>query len=165
MSNPYGADFSTKLGDGVATADGFSSKGQNYVKDSAGLDTAVLPVYSSISTVSLAQLNAGLTLIPNISGRTIKIVEFLMIFNGTFTTATDIRLQDTNGAPVNIATVLIANASAAQNAASDVVGTGVTNGAGCFANLTASKGVAIVKTGSAAAGGISIMVRLKYNVI
>lgn len=146
-------------------ATGISSAGQNNILDSNLAEVAVDPVYSKIVSVTLAELNAGKVIIAAIPGRTIKVVGYTMIFNGTFTTATDIRLQDSNSSPVLISTVLIANATAAQNANSDVVGTGVTNGAGCFANLTASKGVAIAKTGSSAAGGTNIMVKVLYNVI
>lgn len=162
---PNNTNFSNATGDGVVQADGFATKGQNYVLDSSNANVSADWVYSKIVSVTLAELNAGKVIIAAIPGRTIKIVGYTMIFNGTFTTATDIRLQDSNSSPVLISTVAIANATAAQNANSDVVGTGVTNGAGCFANLTASKGVSIAKTGSSAAGGTSIMVKVLYNVI
>ena len=166
MSLTNRSNMRTAAGDGILDVDGLASKGQNYIIDSNNAIVAVAPVYAIIfPAVTLAQLNAGLTLIPDIPGRTIQITKYLMIFNGSFTTATDIRLQDSNGTPVLITTVAIANATAAQNASSDVVGTGVTNGAGCFASLTAGRGVKIIQTGSAAAAGTSILVKLEYNVI
>jgi hypothetical protein len=158
--------FKTQAADGIVDADGFASLGQNYIIDSNNAIVAVAPVYSKIiPAVTLAQLNAGLTLIADIPGRTIVVTSYLLVFNGSFTTATDIRLQDSNGTPVVISTVLIAAATAGASISSDNTISNVTNGAGCFASLTAGKGVQIVKTGSAAAGGTSILVKLEYNVI
>lgn len=152
-------------GNGILYADGIATTGQNSIIDSAGALISVAPEYVYVGTVTLVQLNAGITLIPAIPGRTIKPVQYLLTFNGTFTTATDIRLQDTAVSPVGIATVLIAAATAGAKISSEVVVANVTDGAGMNVNLTLGKGIQLVKTGSAAAGGTSIQVKIKYNVI
>lgn len=112
--------------------------------------------------VTLAELNAGKTLVPSVPGRKYKPVDFYVKFTGTFTTATDIRLSDLNSSPVDIVTIAIAQA-----------GDGVyhtrskgtnTLGAGFMAELTAGKGIQIRKTGSAAAGGTSVTVQITYRV-
>lgn len=162
-SNP--TSFRTALGDGYVLADGFASTGQNYITDSSLNLVAVNPTYTKVATVTLAQLNAGFTIIPDIPGRTIVPVDYLIVVNGTFLTATDIRLQDSNGSPVLLTTILIAAATAGAKISNDVVIANVTDGAGMYASLTAGKGIQIVKTGSAATGGTSLLVRLQYSVI
>lgn len=113
------------------------------------------------ATVTLAQLNAGYTIVPEVGGRTYVPVGFYVKFNGTFLTATDIRLSDTNSSPVDIVTIAIAQA-----------GTGVTHMEGLgtntlgtlYAGLTAGKGIQIRKTGSAATGGTNILVGIRYRI-
>lgn len=165
MSGSNPTSFRTSAGDGYVYADGFASTGQNYILDSNLARVAVSPIYSTIATVTLAQLNAGLTLVADIPGRTILVTSYLMVFNGTFTTSTDIRLQDSNGTPVLITTALIAAATTGTSISSDATVSNVTNGVGCFGSLTAGKGVKIIQTGTAAAGGTSILVKLEYNII
>jgi hypothetical protein len=165
MSLTNRTSFKTAQADGIVDADGFASLGQNYIIDSTNAITAVFPTYTKVATVSLAQLNAGLTLIADIPGRTIVPVDYLIVVNGTFLTATDIRLQDSNGSPVLLTTALIAAVTAGAKLSNDVVIANVTDGAGMYASLTAGKGIQIVKTGSAATGGTSLLVRIQYYII
>lgn len=146
-------------------ADGISTGGQNYILDSNDNEIAVLPMYSYIGTSTLAELNAGKPLIVDMPGRTIKVVGYLLKFTGGFITATDIRLQDTNASPVIINTVAIAAATDGAKISSEAVIANVTDGPGLFANLTPGKGVKLVKTGSSAAGGTSILIKILYNII
>ena len=154
-----GVNYSNGRGTGVVTADNFA------IGDSKRKSVAVLPVYSAISTVTLAQLNAGKSIIDPIAGRKIKVVGFLLKFNGAFLTSTDIRLQDTNTVPVVVTTALIAAATDGAKISSDAVVSNVTDGAGLFSDLTVGKGLSIVKTGTAATGGTSILVKVLYNII
>lgn len=147
----YGVDYRTDTGKGIVRADGF-----------VGPSDAPL-IQSYVGSATLAELNAGKTLIPELPGRTIKIIGYTLLFTGAFTTATDIRLQDTNGTPVVITTVAIAAATAGAKISSEAVVANVTDGAGLFANLTIGKGVKIVKTGSSAAGGTSISIKIIYS--
>lgn len=119
-------------------------------------------VYSVESTVTLAELNAGKTIVAAVPGRTIKPVSVLIVFTGAHTTATDVRISDTSSGPVDVVTVAIAGAT---NGARihDGSTTNVTFGAGYNANLTADYGLQVRKTGSSAAGGTSLLARVLYK--
>lgn len=160
-----GLDIRTTAGTGILRADGVVTSGQNYIVDSADALVSVDPVYSKIVSVTLAELNAGKPLIPAIPGRTIRVIGYYFAFNGTFTTATAIVLQDTAASPVNVVSIAIAGAVTATKISSEAVQANTTDGAAYLANATASKGISIAKTGSSAAGGTSLVVMLKYNVI
>jgi hypothetical protein len=99
------------------------------------------------ATVTLAQINAGFTLVAAVAGQTLTPVGFRVKCTGAFAALTDIRLSDTNSSPVDIATIAQAQATDGaiftENGAS-----GLTFGAGFGAALTAAKGIQIRKTGS-----------------
>jgi hypothetical protein len=121
-------------------------------------------VHAVTATVTLTQLKAGATFLANAAGLTLTPVAFRLKFTGTFTTATTIRLSDTNGTPVDIATVAIANATDG-NVLTQSGGTGLTIGAGFGAALTAGKGLQLRDvTANTAAGGTSIDVTVFYTV-
>lgn len=127
---------------------------------------------SVTKTVTLAQLNAGHTIVKGFGAVRYRVVDFLLLMNGTFATATDIRLSDTASTPVDIATIAIANAE--DNAqigpqTVDVPVAGTENpkavlGAGWAAKLGAGQGIQIRKTGSAATGGTDILVTIQYEI-
>jgi hypothetical protein len=119
-------------------------------------------VYSVEDTVTLAQLNTGKTIITAVGGRTIEVVGILLVFTGAFTTATDIRISDTSSGPVDVVTVAIAGATNGARI-NDTSTTNVTFGAGYMTPLTADYGLQVRKTGSSAAGGTSILVRVFYK--
>ena len=121
-------------------------------------------IFSVEDTVTLAQLNAGKTIVADAAGRTLKVVSILMVFTGGFTTSTDIRISDTNSSPVDVVTVAIAGATNGARIG-DTSTTNVTFGAGFNANLTADKGIQVRKTGGTAAAGTSILVRVLYKII
>ncbi len=130
--------------------------------DDGIVDLSGNKLFSVEHVVTLAELNAGHTILPAPAGRKLKVVDFFIKFTGTFTTATDIRLSDLASSPVDIVTIVIAQA-----------GDGVyhtrskgtnTLGAGFMADLTAGKGIQLRKTGSSAAGGTSITVQVMYRV-
>lgn len=135
---------------------GWGRKTDDGIFDLSGRDVKVHQ-----ETVTLAQLNAGKTLVPEVGGRTYNVVGFWVKFNGTFTTATDIRLSDTNGTPVDILTIAIAQAG---DGVTHALGVGTHTLGTLFANLTASKGIQIRKTGSDAAGGTDIRVGVLYQI-
>jgi len=117
-------------------------------------------LYNAPAVVTLAQLNAGYTLVAAAPSFTLRVVDFLIIPTGTFTTATDIRLSDTTATPVDIATLVIANAT--NNNVVQPGATGLTLNAGFGVPLTANQGLQIRKTGSSAAGGTSLLVLVRY---
>lgn len=132
-----------------------------------GADGAVkgnVTVAAAFVTVTLAQLKAGATIVAGVTGRTLTPIRFRIKFTGAFTTATTIRLSDTAGSPVDIATVAIANATDG-NILTETGGTGLTIGAGYGAALTIDKGIQLRDvTANTAAGGTSIDVLVDYLV-
>lgn len=117
-------------------------------------------VQTLISTVSLAQSNAGVTILPGVAGKTITIVDFAAKVSGNYATNTAILLQDTNGTPVVVATAAVA-ALTTGNILNEKT-TNVTMGAGYLAPLTAGAGVAVANSGTAATGGTSITFKINY---
>jgi hypothetical protein len=118
---------------------------------------------SVTKTVTLAQINAGYTLVKAFGACKYRVVGFTLLLNGTFLTSTDIRLSDTAATPVDIATLAIAQA--VDNAQLGPDSTGVTLNAGWAAALTAAKGIQIRQTGTAATGGTDILVTLQYELV
>jgi hypothetical protein len=117
-------------------------------------------VKNAIFTVTQAQVNAGLTLIPAVAGQTIYVHDFNTRTTGSWATGTAVVLEDTAGSPVLAATL-------AQADLGNVLfpgATGVTLGAGYGGvGLTAGKGLQIAGTGSAFTGGTAIIVDLTYS--
>ncbi len=121
-------------------------------------------VYSAVVSATLAEINAGKILIPAIPNHYIVVVDFLAVVTGTFTTATSVDLVSDS---VNIASFPIAGVT--NNAKLIPESAGTTLGAGYepLTMQTAALGdpVSVTKTGSNAAGGTSILFRLKYKLV
>lgn len=117
-------------------------------------------LYSISGTTTLAELNTGPYVLPGIAGRKYKIVDFSMLFNGAFTTATAIGFYSAND-PAAIGTVLIADATdgalVTPGAAAAVIG------ADYQTLLDSGEAVVLTRTGSNAAGGTSIDWSLTYT--
>lgn len=126
------------------------------VTNTAASDT----LKSVVNTVTLAELNAGKTILADLAGRTVKPVAFTITVSGDFTTGTSIEIEDTNGTPIVIASV--AQAGLTDGAVIKEDETNTTVGAGFLGSLTAGKGIAVTKTGSDFAGGTSITVKVDY---
>ena len=117
------------------------------------------------STVTLAELNAGKTILAADAAKTIKVISVRVQFTGTFTTCTLICLGDTAGTPVVVAGIAVAEAATGAIIAShstcvecaDIAWTAIAPTA-----LTAAKGLQVYKTGSAAAGGTSLAISVTY---
>ena len=117
-------------------------------------------VQTIVNTATLAEINAGKTLVTGIAGKTITVVGFDATVAGTFTTTTSVDLEDTNGTPVAIATAAVA--ALTDGAVLDSTTANVTMGAGFLGTLTAGEGIAVTNTGTAAAGGTSITYKVDY---
>lgn len=120
------------------------------------------PVLHFHATATLAQINADLTLLAGVSGRTIRIVDFSARVSGTFTTCTTVDVQDTNGTPVviqSIAAAAILDGSVLKDGTANV-----TRGVGMWGDLTANEGIEVVNTGSDCAGGTSITFDIQYTI-
>lgn len=114
-------------------------------KDGGGEDLTSFALQAVPFTATLAEINAGKTIVPAVVGRTYQVHGVKFICTGSFAAGTDIRISDTAGTPVDVVTVPVASltdgALITESTANNVVGT-------MFADLTASKGVQIRKTGS-----------------
>lgn len=153
-------------GDNVLTINGTlitgsdSSITQNGVVIDRGFTVTNTRTYTLVGTATLAQINAGTTILAGVTNRIITPVFYQLKINGAFTTATSIDLTDTNGTPVNITSLAIAGAT---NGALILPTTAnITNGAGYLAPLTTGAGLKIGKTGSTAAGGTSVLYTIQY---
>lgn len=110
-------------------------------------------------TVSQANVNAGLVLIPGIAGKAITVTNYVLTTTGTFATGTAIVLEDNAGSPVVATTVVTADLGNV-----NIPGAaGNTLGAGFGVPLTSGKGLQIVKTGSAFTGGTNAIVTITYT--
>ena len=116
-------------------------------------------VQTAIVTATLAEINAGKTLIDGVAGKTISIVGIEGKAVGTFAALTSVEVEDTNGTPVAIISTAVANLDDDYIAAGQ---TGNTIGAGYLGALTTGAGVAVTKTGSTGTGGTSITYKIDY---
>jgi hypothetical protein len=129
--------------------------------DSAGAREGL--VYSVEASVPIASVNAGLTLVPAVTGRTLKVVHVLeQAVGGTVGTCTDIRISDTNSSPVDVTTTVAA--SLVSGTILDEANAGVTVDAGFGVPLTAGKGLQIRSTGSACVTATSVFVIVLYKI-
>ena len=111
-------------------------------------------------TFTLAQINAGATLIPGVAGKQITVENFVQRVTGAFTTTTSVNLQSS-------ATSVVVEAAAVAGLTNGAVlvpgSANVTLGAGFGAALPAGEGVVVANVGTAAAGGTSIAYTVEYK--
>lgn len=112
-------------------------------------------------TASLAQINAGLVLIPGVTGEKITPLNYVARVNGNFASGTSVELEDTNGTPVAVTT--IAEAGLTNGAVLLPSSGNTTLGAGFAAPLTSGAGLQVVNNGSAQTGGTSIQFTITYQ--
>lgn len=137
--------------------------------DTATLTTSGFPptnksLQVAVGTVLLADINAGYTIVPAVPGRTLRPIGVWVRSNGAFAACTDVRIGDTAGTPVVVAQFAVANLTDGA-ILTDHKETGVTLGAGFFAQCTADKGLQIYKTGSTATTATSLDFRVEYVVV
>jgi hypothetical protein len=134
------------------------------IADSTGARPGIL--YSVEASVTLAQVNAGFTLIAANAAQTLKVTHVLLTSVGGNTAAcTGVLIEDTATSPVVALTALTA-ALTSGTPVSEVIAS-VTPGAGFApATLTAGKGLVIIKDGATActtATSYSVIVFYKIN--
>ncbi len=114
-------------------------------------------------TATLAEINAGKTIIPGVAGKSIRVVGFVERVTGGFASTTSVDLQSSNATPVKV----VVNAVAAlTNGAVLVPGSAnVTLGAGYGVNLGAGDSLVVANVGSAATGGTSIQFTIQYALV
>ena len=112
-------------------------------------------------TATQAQINAGLTLIPGVTGKKIDVLNVVNRVVGTFATGTSVELESTNASPVAVLTYLEAAIGGTTvlypNSAN------VTTGAGFAAALGSGDGLQVVNNGSAQTGGTSMQFTITYT--
>jgi hypothetical protein len=136
-----------------------------YIQGSDKLDYPQQNVFEAMVTATMAEVNAGKVVVPAVPGHQILVSEYQINTTGTFNTLTDVRLQSSNGTPVVVVTALLAAIGGGTKINSDSVITNVTDGAGFMVALGAGDSLKIVKTGSDATTGTSIMVRVRYQIV
>lgn len=114
-------------------------------------------------TATLAEINAGKTLIPAVSGKSIKVTDYIMRVSGGWATATSVDLQSSNATPVKVNVALIA---ALTNGAVIVPPTAnVTLSAGFGVALGSGDALKVVNVGTAGTGGTSITYTITYAIV
>lgn len=121
--------------------------------------------FTKVVTATLAQINAGYTLIDAVQNEQIRLVGIAATVTGAFADATDIRIGDTADTPVVAVTYAIAGVTNGAKFDANNTISNQTIGAGYGAALTVSKGVQVYKTGSAATGGTSITFIIQYQIV
>ncbi len=118
----------------------------------------------AFNTVTLAEVNAGKTVLPPTKGGFQYFAyAFSFIPNGSFAGLTTIVLQTTETVPVVIASLAQANAD--NNNYTDQNAVGITLGAGFQVVLTEGVGIEVAKTGSAGTTATDILVTVSYRLI
>lgn len=129
-----------------------------------GADVSADRTFRHVANVLLAGVNTPTTLLPVVTGFKYKIVGYYFRINGgALAGATDIRLSDTAGSPVDVVTIAAAAATEDAEIGHQATIANVTKGAGWLAQLTVSKGVQIRKTGGAGTTMVSIDVVIDYQ--
>lgn len=112
-------------------------------------------------TATLAEINAGKTLIAGVASKSITVLNYTARVNGNFATGTAVILQSSNGTPVLVTT--IAEAGLTTGAVLTPASANTTLGAGFAAPLGVGDGLRVVNSGSAQTGGTSIEFTLTYS--
>ena len=118
--------------------------------------------YSARVAVSLAELNAGKTIVAAVTGSQIVVMDFNVVCNGSFGDLTSAELEDSSGT-VNVCS--LAQAQMTDNAVLTKGITGVTLGVGVAEGLTVSEALVISVTGSAAITATGLTVTVTYMLV
>lgn len=119
-------------------------------------------VFSKQVEVTLAELNAGKTIIPAVTGKSIVVLDFNVVCDGAFAALDSAELEDAS-ATVNVCS--LAQANMTDNAVLFKGATGVTPGAGLAEALTVSEALVISKTGSDATTATKLTVAVSYMLV
>lgn len=115
---------------------------------------------SVVVVATLAQINAGLTLIAGVAGQAITVTNYTARVAGAFATGTSVELESTNATPVAVST--IAEAALTNGAVLLPSSANTTLGAGYGVALGTADGLKVVNNGSAQTGGTSITFTISY---
>lgn len=122
-------------------------------------------VQATIVTVTLAELNAGKTIIPGVPGFKILVLDVRKLVTGAFTGLTLSVLQSSNVSPVVVTSYTQASLTNGAVFTTTATISGQTLGAGFEVGLGTGDSLVSAKTGSAAAGGTSIKYTVHYQLV
>lgn len=118
-------------------------------------------VQSTVVVATLAQINAGLVLIPGVTGKKITPVDIIARVSGNFATGTSVEVESTNASPVAVLTYL--EAALTDTSVLGRTAANVNTGAGYGVALGTSDGLKVVNNGSAQTGGTNITFTIIYT--
>ena len=118
--------------------------------------------YSVQVSVSLAELNAGKTIVAAVVGKQIVVTDFNFVMDGKFEALTSAELEDSS-ATINVCSLAVAQM--ADNAILTKDTTGVTLGVGCGEGITSAEALVITKTGSDATTATGLTVTVTYLLV
>lgn len=118
--------------------------------------------FSAQVEVTLAELNAGKTIIAAVAGKQILVTDFNIVCDGAFGDLTSAELEDSS-ATVNICS--LAQAQMTDDAILFKGATGVTPGVGLGEGLTISEACVITKTGSDAITATKLTVAITWILV
>jgi hypothetical protein len=143
--------------------------GAVYLTNGSGTPGAAVGITSAGATfsvsanVTLAQVNAGITILPAVTGQTYKVNHFLLTaVGGTTAGCTSVNISDTTGTPVNAAAVAIAALTSGTPV--DETISGVTLTAFAPTALTANQGIQVRHVGSACTTSTSFNVVVFFTI-
>jgi len=113
-----------------------------------------------VVTATLAEINAGKTLVPAVSGKKIRVTNWAYRVTGAFTTNTSVDLQSTTSAEK----VAVVGQAALTNGAI-ILPLAANVGAKFGQDLTVTESLSAVNVGTAAAGGTSISFTITYALV
>ena len=112
-------------------------------------------------TATIAQINAGLVLVAGVSGKSVKVLNYIARVAGNFATGTSVELESTNGTPVAVST--LAEAGLTDGAVLVPASANTTLGVGFGKAMGAGDGLKVVNNGTAQTGGTSIEFTIEYQ--
>ena len=118
--------------------------------------------YTVQVSVSLAELNAGKTIVAATVGSQILVTDFNFVMDGAFAALTSAELEDSS-ATVNVCS--LAQAQMTDDAVLTKGITGVTLGVGVAEGITVSEALVITKTGSDATTATGLTVTVTYMLV
>lgn len=116
------------------------------------------------TNVTLAQVNAGVTIVPPVSNQTLRVTHFLLqALGGSTAGCTTVRISDTSPGPVDVVNVT-AGALTQNTVVTEATASGKTLGTFGTGQLTAGAGLQVREVGSACTTATSFNVTVFYQI-
>lgn len=121
-------------------------------------------VFNVSGNATLAEINAGKTILEGVTGVQLRVVNIWLKSNGAFAALTSIQIQESDGSPVIATYTQAALTDGAQFNIRTTI-SGQTAGAGFNAALTSGNGVRIIKVGSDATTATSVDYLIEFTLV